>query len=190
MSDDEKNITDSQQEADQKTSSSESSSINTDEREKWDWESRYPDEVHTKLKWELGYLIFLIFVALLVIFLNWLGVFTGGLEAPCEKTTLTTYIYYLASGLLGGVTFSGKYLYRVVGRGYWNQDRWVWRTLSPLLSMVIGFVIGAMVECGVMDSLVTSSGARSVVIGFLAGYFADKAVGFMCDIADVLFGKR
>lgn len=164
--------------------------INTDGKKKGDWTSIYPKEAQSQIYMELWYVLVLLFIALVVIFLNWLGLFVGWLEASYQKTTLTAYVYYLAGGLLGGVTFGGKYLYRVVGRGYWNQDRRVWRIFSPFISMVLGFVIGAMVECGVVDSVGNSSGARTVVIGFLAGYFADEAVGFLCDIAEVVFRKR
>ncbi len=180
----------SENSADIEESFSNDSTINTDGRDKGDWKSIYPKEAKDQINRELAYLVFLLAVALAAILLNWLGVFTDGLKSPFQQSTLTTYIYYFASGLLGGVTFGGKYLYRVVGRGYWTQDRWVWRFFSPLISMVLGFIIGAMVECGVMESINTSSGAHTIVIGFLAGYFADEAVGFMCDVAEVIFRKR
>ncbi|MDK2956244.1 MAG: hypothetical protein PWQ57_1740 [Desulfovibrionales bacterium] len=165
--------------------------IHTDGREKGDWKSRYPDEARVQIRWELVYIFALLSISLSVIFLNWIGILTAHLSlAGASKKTFTTFIYYMAGGLLGGTTFGGKYLYRVVGRGFWSQDRRIWRILSPFVAMVIGLVIGAMIECGLSAPNGYSSGTRSFVIGFLAGYFADKAVGYLCDIADVIFGKR
>ena len=165
-------------------------SVNTDGKNKGQWKSIYPSEARAQIKKELWYVVILLIISLVIIYLNWVGLFSSTLQNQFQKATLTTYTYYLASGLLGGVTFGGKYLYRIVGRGYWNQDRWVWRAFSPMISMVLGFIIGAMVECGAVESIGHSSGARCIVIGFLAGYFADEAVGFMCDIAGVVFRKR
>jgi hypothetical protein len=55
--------------------------------------------------------------------------------------------------------------------------------------MVISIVIGAMVNIGMIPAKKPISSSAILVIGFLAGYFADEAVSKMYEIARVIFGE-
>jgi hypothetical protein len=95
--------------------------------------------------------------------------------------------------MLGSVLFGGKYLYHVVGRGYWHQDRRLWRILTPWLSATLAFVVAAVVDSGLLGLSFSdgkSSHAGCVSMGFFSGYFADKALAKMGEIADVVFGVK
>jgi hypothetical protein len=166
------------------------SSDPTDGRKRWEWETRYPPQAVSEIRWEAIYLLILMFFALLVIFATWKEWVSNILSVPPESVlTLKQYTYYTASGMLGGVTFDIKYFYRSVARGWWHQDRRIWRMMSPFLAMTIALIVGAMIDAGLMATQASISGAASVTIGFLAGYFADHAVGKMYEIAMVIFGK-
>jgi hypothetical protein len=93
--------------------------------------------------------------------------------------------------MLGSVLFGGKFLYHVVARGYWHQDRRLWRVLSPILSASLAFIVAAVIESGMLGlAFRTGTHASCVALGFLSGYFADKALAKMTEIADVVFGTR
>lgn len=162
----------------------------TDGRKRYDWKTRYPKRARIEIVAESLYLFLLLTFALIVLFLtwnNWLGTFLSlsDDQAPIFKL----YMYYSMSGLLGGVLFDFKNLYKSIARGWWHQDRRIWRIISPFVAMVVGFVVGAMIECSMINasSPVTSPGTIS--IGFLSGYFADRAIGKMREVAAVFFGE-
>jgi hypothetical protein len=91
--------------------------------------------------------------------------------------------------LLGGIVFGLKFFYHAVAKGLWHQDRRIWRLMSPYLSMSIGLVVGAMIDASFISTAKPISGAAFVSIGFLAGYFADRAVAKMGEVASVVFGR-
>ena len=161
-----------------------------DGRVAFDWVSKYPPEARNEIKWETIYLLFIFFSALALLFATWKGwvclVFSA---SPGETDSLRKYAFYASSGMLGGITFGMKYFYRVVARGYWHQDRRIWRILSPLMALAVSIVVGAMIDASLITAKKPISSALVVSIGFLAGYFADEAVGKMYEIASVIFGK-
>ena len=161
----------------------------TDGRKEGDFLSRY-ESVKGEIWQEAFWLMAFFIVAFLVIFFTWEGSFISWLNiSDVSQITLKKYIYYSAAGLLGGITFGMKYLYRAVARGFWNQDRKLWRFLSPLIALAIAFIIGTLIEANFINGQNSTSGASNVAIGFLAGYFADEAVGKMFEIANVVFGR-
>jgi hypothetical protein len=154
--------------------------------------SRYSDKVNKIIKKECIYLFTVLFISLLILFLNWKGIITNLIDINQNKEIVCKkYIYFGASGLLGGITFGIKVFYRSVARGEWEADRKYWRIMSPHVAMVIAIVVGTMIDAGLMS---TSKGnahaASSVAVGFFSGYFADEAVGKMYDVASVIFGNR
>lgn len=163
---------------------------NTDDRERFNFKSKYEKEARVEIRIEAIYLIFVMIASLVLLYLNWKGTLLTIFHIQTGQDTFKRYIYYLVSGLLGGITFSIKYFYRVVARGWWHQDRRVWRVSSPLLSSVIGFMTGVLIEAQLLNTNIPSSGSSIVAIGFLAGYFADEAVGKMYEIANVIFGTQ
>lgn len=162
----------------------------TDGREPFEWETKYPKQARKEILLEFIYLSVIFAASFIGIFAIWKGWVSNLLNISNPGITVfKKYGYYSMSGLLGGVTFGIKYFYRVVARGYWHQDRRIWRIKSPFLSMAIAFIVGAMIEASLMSSNSTTSGASIISIGFLAGYFADQAVAKMYEIAEVVFGK-
>ena len=162
----------------------------TDGRMPYEWISCYEPEAKKEIRLELAYLIFVLFCSYALIFGIWMECFKTILPfTPGQILTLKKYSYYALSGLLGGVSFGIKYLYRCVARGYWHQDRRIWRIMSPIIAMTVAFIVGTMIDASFMTTNVEISGAACISIGFLSGYFADQAVGKMYEVAQVLFGK-
>ena len=127
-----------------------------------------------------------------MIFLLWTGIITSwtGCEA-CSRPAFSRYGYFFLGGVLGGTLFGVKYLYHVVAKGYWNEDRFLWRFLSPLLSGSLAFIVGALTDAGLLGLTTSASRAPAFLsLGFITGYFGDKALAKMTEIADVIFGTR
>ncbi|MBI5938279.1 MAG: hypothetical protein HY850_10570 [Betaproteobacteria bacterium] len=161
----------------------------TDGREINDWKSRYPQEAKSQIRHEAWY-IFVIFAASLVlILLTWQDVLAQILSVSQENNSiLQRYAYYCFAGLLGATVYSMKYLYRVVARGWWHEDRKLWRYMSPFIGLALSFIIGCLIESKFVPLGTKSSAAAIIGVGFLVGYFADQAIGKLHDIADVIFG--
>ena len=53
----------------------------------------------------------------------------------------------------------------------------------------MALVVGCMVVSGYINAQQTPSTAAEICIGFIAGYFADEAVGKMSEVATALFGS-
>lgn len=162
----------------------------TDGRKINDWRSRYNTEAISLIRQEMGYLLIVFVLSNVLIFSTWYGCLYSFLKLnPGQILTLKKHLFYSSAGMLGGVTFGIKYFYRVVARGYWHYDRRVWRFMSPLIAMTVAFIVGVLIDASYISSKGPATGSAFVSIGFLAGYFADEAVGKMYDIANVLFGR-
>jgi len=162
----------------------------TDGRIEYQWSTRYPRHVRVEIYLESSYLFVLFVCSFFVMFAIWRGWISSYVSVySSESYILKKYAFYAISGILGGVVFGIKYLYRVVARGYWHQDRRIWRLMSPFIAMAVAFIVGAMIDATLITTHVPTSNAAFVSIGFLAGYFADQAVAKMYDIATVIFGK-
>lgn len=167
--------------------------INDDERKRFFWKSRYPEEAVTAIYWEATYVVAIFFGSLVAILLTWRGDLFNVLGcAECNPSTMRRYAYLFFSGVMGGSLFGLKYLYKVVARGWWNVDRRLWRLFSPWLAGGISFGFGALAGAGLFGFTMsaTPGGASFVSLGFIAGYFADSASKKMQDIAETLFGVR
>lgn len=157
-----------------------------DGREKGSYESRYKNkECQKKIKRDALYISILLALSMILIFLNFLNFFENILGLSGDKSIIFhKVVYCVTSGLLGGSTFGMKYFYRVVARGFWNEDRVYWRIFSPWIAVALSIVIAA-----IMIKDVSSSSALAITIGFLTGYFSDEAVSKMYDVACILFLK-
>lgn len=165
--------------------------VNTDGRQPYEWMSKYPSEARTEMRGEAIYIGSVLAVSLLGLLLNWCGVISCLLGVEESKiVSFEGILLYSFSGLLGGTIFGIKYFYRVVARGYWTQDRKYWRIFSPWISACVALVVGCMVVSGHINATKTPSSATGVCIGFIAGYFADEAVGKMSEVAIALFGSN
>lgn len=157
-----------------------------DGREKGSYESRYKNkECQKKIKRDAVYISVLLALSMILIFLNFLNLFENILGLSGNKSIIFhKVVYCVTSGLLGGSTFGMKYFYRVVARGFWNEDRVYWRIFSPWIAVALSIVMAA-----IMIKDVSSSSALAITIGFLTGYFSDEAVSKMYDVACILFLK-
>lgn len=164
--------------------------VNTDGREPYDWKSKYPKEARVEILREAIYIGIVLGLSLLGLYLNWFGVFSCHLkDDPTRVIAFEGIVLYFFSGLIGGTIFGIKYFYRVVARGYWTQDRKYWRVFSPWISACVALVVGCMVVSGYVNAVQTPSTATGLCVGFIAGYFADEAVGKMSEVATALFGS-
>ena len=165
--------------------------VNTDGRKAFEWKSKYPDEARKEMRWEALYIGVVLVVSLAGIFLNWCGLISCWLGIVDSKIiSFEGIVLYFFAGLTGGTIFGIKYFYRVIARGYWSQDRRYWRIFSPWISACIALVVGCMVVSGYINASQNPSTATGICTGFLAGYFADEAVGKMSEVAKALFGSN
>lgn len=156
-----------------------------DGRRTGNYKSRYDGIVQLKIWRDAIYIFALMIISFLLIYSNFNGCLAEKLCIPAGKREVfQKYAYCLSSGLLGGSTFGLKYFYRVVARGLWNEDRIFWRLFSPFIAVSISLVLGVILYNDIMKST-----PQAVIIGFLAGYFADEAVSKMYDVACVLFSR-
>lgn len=164
----------------------------TDGRRRYQWISGYPRAAKIEIWCETTFIVVVLAIALLGIYLTWHGTLVNWLScSTCSQVTLRRYAYFFFSGMLGSILFGGKYLYHVVARGYWHQDRRLWRVLSPFLSASLATVVAAAIDSGILGiAFRAGSHAACVAMGFFSGYFADKALAKMSEIADVVFGVR
>lgn len=164
--------------------------VNTDGRKPYEWTSKYPNEARSEMRGEAIYLGFILALSILGLLLNWCGLINSWLRVEeSEIVSFDGILFYFFAGLLGGTIFGVKYFYRVVARGYWTQDRKYWRIFSPWISSCVALVVGCMVVSGYINAAQTPSTATGICIGFIAGYFADEAVGKMSEVAIALFGS-
>lgn len=156
-----------------------------DGRETGSYKSRYEDNTKRRICLEAAYILIVMFSSFALLYFTFSQVLLTKFAIPNEKVNVfQKYAYCLSSGLLGGATFGMKYFYRVVARGLWNEDRIYWRIFSPIISVSVSFVLGTILYNDIIQST-----PQAIVVGFLAGYFADEAVSKMYDVACVLFSK-
>lgn len=165
--------------------------VNTDGRKPYEWMSKYPDEARAEMRGEAVYIGIVLVLSFLGLLLNWCGLISCWLRIEeLKRVSFEGIIFYFFAGLLGGTIFGIKYFYRVVARGYWTQDRRYWRIFSPWISSCVALVVGCMVVSGYINSSQSPSTATGICVGFIAGYFADEAVGKMSEVAVALFGSN
>ncbi len=166
--------------------------VNTDGRDRHDWMTKYQGDAPKLIRQDAWYVAILLGLTLGMIFLTWRGTaflwLTDGCAA-CSQVVFKKYSYFFLGGFLGGVLFSIKYLYKVVARGYWNVDRRLWRIFSPFLSGGLALVVGALIDSGVLGlTTKIATGAAYFSYGFITGYFADRAIDKMQEVAETIFG--
>src|SRR3546814_6444101 len=98
---------------------------------------------------EAVYVVAICILSLAGIWLTWRGEMFAWLSqgcSTCQPMVFNRYSYLFFSGVLGGTLFGLKYLYKVVARGWWNEDRELWRFFSPLLAGGLAFAVGALAD--------------------------------------------
>ena len=166
--------------------------LNDDDRNKWDWKSRWDNEATKNIQVDAIYVGFVFLLTLLAIILTWRGTTFTWVSidcASCVRSRFDQFAYFFLGGMLGGTLFGIKYLYKVVARGRWNLDRRLWRVFSPFISGGLALAIGTLIDSGIFGLAVKSPTASSYLsLGFVSGYFADNALAKMQEIAETIFG--
>lgn len=168
--------------------------LNTDGRAKNEWQSKYPEEAWKGIRFEGYYIAAVLFLGLICLLLIWNGTLVAFFNMVClgegNQASFKKFSLFFLGGLLGGSLFGIKYFYKVVGRGYWNEDRQPWRLFSPFISGGLALAVGAMVDSGLLGlTIKTKSASSYFAMGFLTGYFADSALAKMQEVADTVFGS-
>jgi hypothetical protein len=165
----------------------------TDNRDPYDWKSKYDDPAARKgMAFEAIYLGCLLFGMPLIMLACWLEYPKNLLHLSDQKyRPLLKYAFAWSSGTLGGVLFDIKWLYHSVARGSWHLDRRLWRIFTPHISGGLSFFVLALISSGalrIFDRKATESFALVVGLGFLVGYFSDSAIAKLTELAETLFG--
>ena len=165
----------------------------TDNRELYDWKSKYEDpEARKEIRREAIYLGILLFGLPVLMVVFWLEYPKYLLHLSDQKyRPILKYGFAWAAGTLGGVLFDLKWLYHTVARGLWHLDRRLWRIFTPHISGGLSCFVLALVASGalrIFDTKATDSLALVIGLGFLVGYFSDSAVAKLTEIAETLFG--
>jgi hypothetical protein len=166
----------------------------TDGKTKGQWETGYPPEARKCIRLETGYLILLSGLCLYGVF--WVLQKTDPLIlSPNQGDAKLSgqffgYLGALFAGTLGGCSFGVKSMYHFVAKSMWHEDRRLWRLLSPPLSGILSLFMVFLVASGlfeIFDNTFVEHPVRVMAFSFLSGYFSDKALAKMSDIADTLF---
>ncbi|MBK9262108.1 MAG: hypothetical protein IPM54_20175 [Polyangiaceae bacterium] len=95
------------------------------------------------------------------------------------------------SGLLGGITFDVKWWYHSIAKGIWNQDRRAWRLAVPWQAAVVAMFVHLLFKSdllGILNPTALDKPNNVLAFGFLVGYFSDSAIAKLAEIAESLFG--
>jgi len=164
----------------------------TDSRDLFEWQSKYPPEAKKQIRVEVASVLGAFFIAPVFLFIVWQGSPKSWFELDDQRYPIfARYCYAWLGGTLGGTLFDLKWLYHSVARGIWHLDRRLWRMLIPHISGGLAFAVVVLVSSGmfrIFDPLELSRPPVVVGVSFLVGYFSDRAVGKLAEIADTLFG--
>ncbi len=167
--------------------------LNSDGRPRGKWETQWPAEARKKIRLEAIYMGVIFFLVMSFLVLTWRGEVYALFAMNCISCTQTRFVlfsYMFAGGMFGGTLFGIKYLYKVVARGFWNEDRLLWRLYSPFLAGGLAIAVGALLDSGLLGiAPKVDSVTYYFSLGFITGYFADRALGKMQEIATTIFGN-
>jgi hypothetical protein len=176
----------------------------TDDRPRWEWKSKYPDDARKEIWYEEKLLLIYLTISILVgafalslsgqliaINLPFSAVSADGASTQPLRMTLSSHvvaIYFI--GFLGGTTFSIKWLVHACAKGKWHLDRRPWRLNTPLVGGVYACVVLTFLDSGlfVHGADVSRPFVLSAALAFLVGYFSDGVSGLLSNVANAVFG--
>jgi len=169
------------------------------------WDTLYPEEARKRIRAEaiyLGVVLLSLFLAFLYCLSETLATESGAIQPPSDtgnprvatppSSLFLVYVTAWLSGSIGGTLFSIKWLYHSVAKQIWHKDRLLWRLFTPHMSGCLAFFMVLLVASGVIRIFDEQFFRRVISVvgfGFLVGYFSDKALAKMAEVADTLFGK-
>jgi hypothetical protein len=164
----------------------------TDGRKRGDWQSRYSPEAIKEIRLEVACVVPFLFVVPILLFLVWHGTPKTwfGID-DAQYATPKRFCYAWLGGTLGGTLFDLKWLIHSVAKGIWNLDRRLWRMLTPHMSGGLAFAVLVLISAGLFGEFASAGLSRGVVVlgvSFMVGYFSDRAIGKLAEVADTLFG--
>ena len=166
--------------------------LNTDERKAYEWKSKWCDDSSKKIRVDAIYIAIVFIFTIILIISIWKGTLFQIIASDCSHCDISEFnkfAYMFVGGLFGGTIYGIKYLYKVVARGWWHLDRRLWRIFSPWLSGGVALAFGTLFDSGIVGlSINTDTASGYFAIGFISGYFADRAVAKMQEVADTIFG--
>lgn len=169
----------------------------TDGRARGDWKAFYPPEARKWIRIEAIYLVAVFFACLAGVFYvvySLCRLPETAAAAVIEDQKCAPFLAYLGAwiaGMLGGCSFGIKWMYHSVAKRIWHEDRRLWRFLSPHLSGVVSLFMVFLVSSGLLqlfDKNFLQRWIAVIAFSFLVGYFSDKALAKMAEVADTLFG--
>lgn len=165
----------------------------TDGRKIGEWQTRYTDpESKRAIREEALYqgLLLAAFLICLVLLLSGIGRSWLPLSDEVYQP-LSRYVGSWLAASIGGIAYGIKWLIHVVGHGYWNKDRRLWRYFTPHVSGVIGIIVILIIESGlfgIFDPDVVRNLSMVITLAFLSGYFSDRMIGKLSDLFTDIFG--
>lgn len=161
------------------------------EREKGIWQTIYPPEARSLIRTEIIYLAVHIAVGLGALGIIWWFPLERFLEINATNFfEFQGYVVAWLGGILGGTTFSMKWLYHALAKGRWHQDRRVWRFFTPHISGVVAVAFLALLDSGFLNIVVEERNVPfAFAFGFVVGYFSDSALAKMREVGYLLFGR-
>lgn len=166
----------------------------TDGKAQYQYKSAYPIGCRIQIFCEALYLTVLMIAGAYLIVWYMAGSFSLlGTEIRADQLPKNArdLLAFPIAGLMGGTMFGLKWQYRVSARGWWHQDRRVWRICSPWLSAALAMMIGITIDGGLLGLSFNHGNANPsstlLSVGFVTGYFADSALAKLQDIASVIF---
>ena len=172
----------------------------TDGRQKLDWQRAYPPEAVKCIRWEAFYLAIWSILYLAAVFYiihessGTLGISESPASPPKGSQDSIIFLACIGAwigGSLGGFSFGIKWMYHTVAKKTWHEDRRLWRLFSPHLSGVVSLFMVLLAASGVFqmfDKALILRPIWTMSFSFLVGYFSDKALAKMAEVADTLFG--
>jgi hypothetical protein len=174
----------------------------TDGKKKGEWKTSYPPEARKCIRWETIYLVVISIGCLFGVFFIvskscGIGTVYPASDAVVQSSDQSSLMFLgfvgaLLAGTLGGCIFGLKCMYHFVAKLMWHEDRRLWRLLSPPLSGVLSLFMVFLVASGLLqifDGNFVEHPIRVMAFSFLMGYYSDKALAKMADVADTLFGS-
>ena len=166
----------------------------TDDRAKWDWKSKYPDEARRQITGEAQFLAGLLLVGLFCAGLT-LGIAQGGPHAfrlwAVDVHVSFRLLAIFFTGCVGGTTFSIKWLIHSAAKGKWHLDRRYWRLLVPAIGGVYACVVMTLSGAGMFSAPAATELSPlppTAALAFLVGYFSDGVSGLLSNVANAVFG--